>query len=272
MIKKTVIAGTFYPKEKLSLTKMLDNFFSNTVKNTADFNPKKLFAIIAPHAGYYFSGQTAANIYHVVKQYDFKNAVIIAPSHYNASNDFFIGKYDEYETPLGEIKTNQQMINKLQSKKGFFFDQSVDLREHSLEIHLPFLKYIKPHIQILPIIFVRQNFINAKILSEYLSDFINEDTLFIISTDLSHFYKSTVAEKMDKKLIGHIKNFNIEKLEDDFSNKKIEACGFGGILTLLHLIKNLDSVEIGNIQYTHSGHASNDFKQVVGYFSCGFYK
>ena len=282
MIKNTVLAGTFYPKEETTLTKMLDKFFSNKEGNISLPKEKKLFAIIAPHAGYNFSGATAAQIYQVVRHYDFKNAVIIAPSHYSSSCDFFLGKYTGYETPLGVIQTNSNMIEKLKSKKGFYFDQSVDMREHSLEIHLPFLKYINPEMKILPIIFVKQNFNNAKVLSDYLIDILDEETLLIISSDLSHFYKAKIAEEMDKRLIDHIQNFDIEGLQEDLTNKKVEACGFGGILTLLHLIKNyqnnpnnngnVTSIEIDNINYTHSGLTSGDIKQVVGYLSCGFYK
>ena len=272
MVKKTVIAGTFYPKEAPALTKMLDKFFRKAEEKIYEPKEKKLFAIIAPHAGYVFSGQIAANIYNVVKQYQFKNAVIIAPSHYSNCCDFFIGKYDTYETPIGEIKTNKNMISKLMSKKGFAFDQSVDLREHSLEIHFPFLRYIHPEIKVVPIIFVKQGAVNAKILSDYLKDILDDDTLLIISTDLSHFHKAAIAETKDKVLIECVRKFDPEALQENLSSKKAEACGYGGLLTLLHLINTYEGVEIDNIQYTHSGYVSQDFKQVVGYLSCGFYK
>ena len=272
MVKKTVLAGTFYPKEKPALTKMLDKFFLKASEIQYEENEKKLFAIIAPHAGYVFSGQIAAHIYNVVRKHKFKNAIIIAPSHYSNCCEYFIGKYDTYETPIGDVKTNKTMIGKLQNKKGFAFDQSVDLREHSLEIHFPFLRYIDPELRVVPIIFVKQNNTNAKLLAEHIKDLLDDDTLLIISTDLSHFHKSTIAETKDGLLIENLKNIDTEGFLENLSAKKIEACGYGGLLTLLHTLKNYETAEIGNIQYTHSGYTSNDFKQVVGYLSCAFYR
>jgi len=271
MIKQSIVAGTFYPKEKAALVKVLGDFFEKAKGTNHLHEHKRLFAIVVPHAGYVFSGQTAADIYSIAMKYDYKNAVIVTPSHYSNNIDFFVGKYDAYETPLGITYTNKEMVNKLLSKKGFYFDQMVDLREHSLDVHIPFLQYINPMLQILPIIFVKQNISNAKLLSGILKEFLNNETLLIISTDLSHFHKSTVAEEKDKLLIENIRNFDLEALLENLAQNKIEACGIGGIMTLLHLLKSYESVEIGNIKYTHSGYTSKDFKQVVGYFSCGFY-
>ena len=272
MIKKPIIEGTFYPKEKQRLVKMLDEFFQKAEENKFEVKAKKLFAIIAPHAGYVFSGQTAVNIYQMVKKYEYKTAIIVAPSHYSTVCEFFVGNYEAIETPFGLMQTNQEMIKKLLSKKDFCFDPSVDLREHSLDIHLPILHYIDPDIKVVPILFVKQSNANAKILCDYLKDLINDDTLLIISTDLSHYYKSTVAKQKDSLLIENIKNFDLESLKVNLSKRKVEACGFGGILTLLELLKSYDNVEIDHLSYTHSGMTTNDHKQVVGYLSCGFYK
>jgi len=267
MIKKPVVAGSFYPNEKSALANLI-----NTLVKTPDKVNKKPFAIISPHAGFDYSGKIAGYIYGVVKHYKYKNAIIIAPSHYSNSCDFFIGNYSAYHTPIGDLKTNQETILKLIAKPGFNFNTNIDSKEHSLETQLPFLKYTQPDIKITPIIFVRQTLLNAKRLAAYLQEYLDNETLLVISTDLSHFHNSKEAEVMDNRLIGHIKNTDIDALHVEIANKQIEACGFGGLLTLMFINRNMTNVKIDYINYTHSGNITGDKTKVVGYFSCGFYR
>ena len=268
MIKKPVVSGSFYPDDKNDLINILDT----VVKKPDILNKNKLFAIISPHAGYSYSGQTAGAIYGEAKRFKYKNAIIIAPSHYHNSCDFFIGNYSSYQIPLGNLSTNRDNIQKLIAKPGFSFMTSIDAKEHSLETQLPFLYYINPEIKITPIIFVRQNLLNAKRLADYLLEYLDDETLLVVSTDLSHFHDANKAEAMDSMLIDFIKNNDTDGLFVGISNKVIEACGFGGILTLMFINRALNNVQIDNLTYTHSGNVTNNNDSVVGYFSCGFYK
>jgi AmmeMemoRadiSam system protein B len=268
MIKKTVVAGSFYPNDKNDLLNMLDTLVKVPVK----VNEKKLFAIVSPHAGYDYSGQTAGAIYGVAKQYQYKNAIIIAPSHYNNSCDFFIGNYDFYQTPLGNLRTNKENIQKLIAKPGFSFMTSIDAKEHSLETQLPFLYYLNPEIKITPIIFVRQNLMNAKRLADYLLEFMDDETLLVISTDLSHFHDCKKAELIDNQLISYVKANDTDSLYVNIANKVIEACGYAGIMTLMFINRNISNVTIDNLTYSQSGKVTGDNDRVVGYFSCGYYK
>jgi AmmeMemoRadiSam system protein B len=147
--------------------------------------------------------------------------------------------------------------------------KEIEENEHSLEVQLPFIKYLFPEAKIVPIVFCHQDLANAKLLSEYLKNIFDENTLLVISTDLSHFYNSSTAELKDNSLINLVKNKNLPMLELALKNDSIEACGFAGILTLLHLLP--DKATIENITYTHSGNINGDQKRVVGYFSCGAY-
>jgi AmmeMemoRadiSam system protein B len=268
MIKKSVVAGSFYPDDKNSLNSLLNNF----VKAPKEINHNKMYAMISPHAGFVYSGQTAGSIYGVAKKYNFKNAIIVAPSHYNNSCDFFVGNYDYYQTPLGNLRTNKEIIQKLIAKPGFSFMTSIDAKEHSLETQLPFLYYINPDIKIVPIIFVRQNLLNAKRLADYLLEYITDDTLLVISTDLSHFHNATRAQEMDKALIDFVQNNDSDGLYVSISNKIVEACGFGGILSLLIINRTLKNIQMDCLTYSHSGFTTDDHNSVVGYMSCGFFR
>jgi len=268
MIKRTTVAGGFYPQDKQELHTQITNYFNNAKPSQ---QTKRLFALIAPHAGYMYSGQTAANIYKITQQYQYTTAIIIAPSHHNNHIDFFIGDYNEYETPLGNLQVNTELTQRLLAYPEFRSDRGIDTREHSLEVQLPFLCYINPNIKIVPIIFAKQTKENAQKLAEYLSTIYSEDTLIIVSTDLSHFHSASTAEHKDSLLIENIKDFEIEGLYRNLANRSCEACGYGGILTLLYIARTMQGVEIDDVSYTHSGKVTNDNSQVVGYLSCGFY-
>jgi len=262
MIKQSVVSGAFYPDDSKELKQMIDLFFLNA-ESTKELKP---FAVIVPHAGYVYSGQTAAHVYKIVQQFTYNDAIIIAPSHHANHINYFIGDYEGYETPFGELKTNLIKIKHLLKNQEFKFDRVVDLKEHSLEVQLPFLHYINPEIKLIPIIFCQQNLPNAKKLSRYLNEIIDKDTLLIISTDLSHYHPAKIAEEKDLKLIDFIKNEDINGFYKAIANRECEACGFGGLLTLLHMMELFPHSHIDNSFYTHSGKAYGDNSRVVGYW------
>jgi len=147
MIKSPNVADQFYPGDKQQLTQMLDGFFAN-IKKEKKF--KNLKAIVAPHAGYIYSGQVAAYSYQVLKEHleEIKDKditfVIMAPSHYEYFEGVSIGLYDAFETPLGRISVDKELGKKLidSHPKYFSFNEAAYEQEHALEVQLPFLQYI----------------------------------------------------------------------------------------------------------------------------------
>jgi hypothetical protein len=266
MIKQSVVSGSFYPSEQNDLQSILDDLFSSLDSKKSSGKPR---AMIAPHAGLIFSGQNAAHIYSVVKGLNYTRAIIVAPSHRHTHIDFFIGDYQGYETPLGKLKTDRVTIDKLLTTTDFIYDERVDAREHSLEMQLPFIKYLFPEIGIVPIIFCKQNLPNAIKLKDHLVDLLDDDTLLIISTDLSHFHSARNAEKIDGNLIEMLLSNDIEMMNKSLVNRDCEACGFGGILTFMLIREHLgSSVGLVHLCYSHSGEMNGDYKSVVGYMSC----
>jgi AmmeMemoRadiSam system protein B len=269
MIKTPVVSGSFYQSDKNVLKKTLEVFFLNCEKKKEQYS--KLLGIIAPHAGYMYSGQTAARIYSIAKQYSYKTAIIIAPSHRHNNIDFFVGDYDGYQTPLGILHTDREKIEKLKGHKEFSASRTVDAKEHSLEVQLPFLYYTFPDIKIVPIIFCKQSLQNIKKLSKILREIYTDDTLIIISSDLSHFHNNVFAESKDRLFIDLVEKKDFVGLYDALISRECEACGFGGVLTLLDFLFPFGEVKVDDVFYTHSGQITNDDSSVVGYFSCGFY-
>jgi hypothetical protein len=265
MLKEPVVAGSFYPADSTDLIAILDDLFSLAENKKSSKKPR---AIIAPHAGLIFSGQSAAQIYSIVAGLSYERAIIIAPSHRHTHIDFFIGDYEGYQTPLGVLKTDRDIVEKLIATKAFIYDERVDAREHSLEMQLPFLKYSFPEIEIVPIIFCRQNLENAIKLKDFIVDLLDDDTLLVISTDLSHFHSGSKAEKIDSKLVELLVANDIDGLYGKLVNRECEACGFGGILTFMLLREHLGSTRLEHLCYSHSGEVNGDYKSVVGYMSC----
>ncbi len=271
-IRKSAFAGAFYPGEPGMLKKQIENYLSKAqVKDKYE----KALGIISPHAGYVYSGQCAAYGYKAIEQKDFDLAVIIAPSHNIGGYKFSVGNYDAYETPLGIIPVNKQYVRKILDYPDFEFRPVAHSSEHSLEVQLPFLQVIKSDVEIVPIVLGNQNSKNSLLLSEILSQVFEnrlDKTVFIISSDLSHYYDSETAAEKDNLLAENFQEGLIDNLEQDMHNGKIEACGIGGILFLLHLAKKLKYEKIETLKYTHSGYINNDFSQVVGYLSSIIYR
>ncbi len=271
-IRKAVVAGAFYPGEAGMLRKQVENYLSRV---QIKYNYKNALGIISPHAGYVYSGQCAAYGFKAIARKDFDLAVIIAPSHRVGGYRFSVGDYDDYETPLGIISVHEEYVREILDFPDFEFRPAAHISEHSLEVQLPFLQVIKPDAKIVPVILGNQNGENSLILAEILSKVFKhrlDKTVFIISSDLSHYYDSETAAKKDNLLAEDFQKSLISKMEQDMHNGKIEACGFGGILFLMHLAHKLKYEKVEILKYTHSGFINNDFSQVVGYLSGVIYR
>ncbi|MDP8203005.1 MAG: AmmeMemoRadiSam system protein B [Candidatus Tenebribacter mawsonii] len=272
MNRNPVVAGSFYPGDSSILNKQIEDYLQ---KVNIEIAGNDILGVISPHAGYVYSGKCAAFSFKALQQKDFDVAVIIAPSHRFADFDFSVGDYDEYLTPLGSMKVAKDIVKELKEKYDIGTTYYASNIEHSLEVQLPFLQKIKPDSSIVPILLGRQNKENSKKLAKILVECFKgrfDRTVFIISSDLSHYYESETATAMDKELLINFENMNVDKMGEDFNLGKIEACGMGGILTLMYLAKNLGYNVIKNLDYRNSGEVSGDYNQVVGYLSSCVYK
>ena len=272
MNRNPVVAGSFYPGDSSILKNMINDYLQKAIIKD---DQRDILGVISPHAGYVYSGQCAAFSFKALKKKNFDLAVIIAPSHRFADFDFSLGDYDEYLTPLGGVKVAKKIVNELKNKFNMRTSHYAHNIEHSLEVQLPFLQQIKPDAKIIPILLGEQNPENSKQLAEILSEYFKDrldSTIFIISSDLSHYYNSDIATKMDTRIAENLENLDINKMEEDLQQGKIEACGMGGILTLLYLAKQLNYTGITNLDYRNSGEVSGDYEQVVGYLSSCVYK
>lgn len=265
-------AGSFYPAQSDELNQMLKLLIS---KADTQPTPNKCLGIIVPHAGYIYSGLCAAHGYNYISKRKIKQIILIAPSHQGAYSPFSLCNYDQFDCVRGFQPIHHEHVSALMKNPVFTFDPSIDKREHSLEVQLPFINYFFPDVPVLPIIFNFQNLKNAILLKELLFPIINEqpdDTLIIISSDLSHFHSAENAELMDQQFISYILKHDTQSLSDSVQNRETEACGFGGIMTMIELAKAFNYSHCQLLNYTHSGYQSGDMRRVVGYCTISFEK
>jgi hypothetical protein len=252
-IRKPFVAGSFYPREKEKLKEMIGDFLKGVKKTDV----KNLKGLIVPHAGYVFSGRTAAYGYKLLEGLDNVRVILIGPSHFYPFYGVLFCEHDYWETPLGLVK-----VEKIKNK-DFVFVPEYDEQEHSLEVQVPFLQVVLKNFRVVPILIGE---FEPERLAKYLAKLIDKDTIVVASSDLSHYYSYERAKEIDKYA-----NFYIPRLDIKNVDSKVEACGKLGILTLMHLAK-MKGWKGKKLYYENSGDIISDKDSVVGYGCYAFYE
>ncbi len=253
IIKECTLAGSFFPAEKEELNTMVDNFLNNAENK----NYQNIKAIVVPHAGLIYSGQTAAYAYKQLENKNINKIILIGPTHHQYTDKLTFMHADYWNTPLGEIELDNKSIYELEKNPDFtFFDQAF-IEENSLETQLPFIKKILPQAKLIPIAVGILNNGQIQSASASLLNIIDENTILIISTDLSHYHPQEEAQKIDKICLDSIKNLEFDS--------ECEACGEVGLKILFQTAQKLNwQAEV--LDYSHSGEITGDV-EVVGYAS-----
>ena len=258
-IRKPAVAGTFYPANKNQLKEMIDKYLSEI---KIDKNEKrKLKALIVPHAGYIYSGPIAASGFVLLKNKNFKKTIIIGPSHYVHLKKASIPQVEYYETPIGLVKLSN-LSKKLLNENCFDYIAEAHTKEHCLEIEIPFLQTVMKETEIIPIV-TGQSQINE--ITDSLINNIDQDTLIIVSSDLSHFHSYNDAIKLDNQCINCILKMDFNKIYNQ------EACGLFPIIILMN-IANHFNWEAKLLDLRNSGDTAGSKDSVVGYASIAFYE
>ncbi len=272
-IRKPAVAGMFYPNDKIELLENLQMLFQQADNIKSIPVSSEIKGIIAPHAGFIYSGKTAAKAYSYLKNSNIYKVIIISPSHREYFPGISIYDGDFYETPLGEIKINEEIRKELTFRSKFIFEGEFGHKqEHALEVQLPFLQFVlQNEFELIPIVMGDQKDGYVDELAKLLSKIDLQNVLIIASSDLSHYYSQKDAEFLDSRVEKHIKEFNIKQLINDNNRKLVEACGIGPIISLMKTMQNVGITNSEVVYRTNSGKTSLDFHQVVGYLSAVFF-
>jgi AmmeMemoRadiSam system protein B len=268
-VRPAQVAGHFYPSNPDKLRKDI-TLFLDVTKPKEKF--ERIFGIVAPHAGYVYSGKTAAHAYNLLIGKKYKRVVIISPSHSEYFPGISIFEGDAYETPLGLLKVDKEFREKLLTDDEIIFKgYEGHRREHALEVQLPFLQAVLQDFKIVPIVMGDQSKRNVDILAKKIAETANDETLIVASSDLSHFYSKSQADKLDSVVEKRVRDFDFEALQTDLDTRTCEACGGGPILALMKAA-NLKNITHSTVLHRcDSGDVTGDNSEVVGYLSAVFY-
>lgn len=267
--RKSAVAGYFYPSDPDELKKSIELFLNNS---NPLIRPKNVFGLVSPHAGYTYSGQTAAYSYTLLKDKNIETVVIISPSHREYFTGISIYDGDAYITPLGFVPLNIPMSEKLTESSNFIFRADKGHgNEHAIEVQLPFLQSVLKDFEIVPIVMGDQNKQFITELSNKLAEVIDEKTIIIASSDLSHYHPKPKAYELDSIIERRIIDFEYDKLYHDLEKGRCEACGGGPIIAMMQAAKLFNKTKAAVLHRSDSGDSSGDEKQVVGYLSAAVY-
>lgn len=253
-IRKAVFSGGWYNGNSKELAAEIKEYLDKV--NSINKNVR---AIIVPHAGYMFSGQVAAHSYKQIPS-DTKKVFVLGTSHRYYLQGVCAGDYDYLETPLGNVRVSEDVKNILK-EKHFTFIPEADKNEHSIEIELPFLKYILGDFEIIPLLV---GAINYRELAGVLSKFTDDNSLIVVSVDLSHFHSYNEAKRLDEFTINAITSLDTDKISD------AEIDSPYAVLGVMELARQ-KNWNVKLLEYKNSGDVTGDLSRVVGYASIVFY-
>jgi MEMO1 family protein len=267
-VRPAQVAGYFYPADPDKLKKEI-RLLLDVTKPKEKF--ENIFGIVSPHAGYVYSGKTAAHAYNLLIGKKYNRVVIISPSHSEYFPGISVFEGDAYETPLGILKVDKEFRQKLLTDDVIFAGYEGHKREHALEVQLPFLQSVLKDFKIIPIVMGDQSKRNIDLLAKRLAENSDDKTLIVASSDLSHFYNKSQAEKLDSIVEKRVREFDFDTLQIDLETHTCEACG-GGLIVTLMKAANLKNIKHSVVLHrSDSGDVTGDHKEVVGYLSAVFY-
>ena len=269
-IRRCAVCGLFYPADpevlKRDITALLANVERKRIEGT-------IRGLISPHAGYRYSGSTAAYGFALLAGAKYKTVVIVSPSHREYFDGVSVYAGDAYSTPLGTVTVDDTLRESLLRACHVVTASDVGHgEEHAVEVQLPFLQHVLPVFSLLPIVIGHQSAEYCFALGEALGSIVrDEKVLLLASTDLSHYYPSNVADELDRVMIDDVERFDYNRLMADLEEGKTEACGGGPTVAVMAALQKLGARNMEILHHCNSGDVTGDTRSVVGYLSAVAY-
>ncbi len=268
-IRQPAVAGQFYPASPDELRHMINDDLAQAEVPPLSGN---LIALVAPHAGYIYSGKVAAHSYALLKGKKYDRVVVIAPSHYEAFPFVSVYDGDAYATPLGNVPVDKEFAAKLAKSSSLIqlssrgHTPAQEQGEHALEVQLPFLQTVLGDFKLVPIVMGDQNYEIERALGLSLAKLLKgTNTLIVASSDLSHFHTYDQASAMDHKTLNAISEWDYLSLSQNFERRIWEACGGGPIVSTMIAAERLGANQAKILKYANTGDVTGDHSRVVGY-------
>lgn len=252
-IKQAAVAGLFYPDDPAELRQMIRQLLDQA--SVAADPPK---ALIAPHAGYIYSGAVAASAYATLTQasYRIKRVILLGPAHRVHLKGIAVSRADQFATPLGMVAIDRELRQRLSRFPHVRINEQAFAQEHSIEVHLPFLQSVLHQFSLLPLV-VGDATVDqvAEILQEVWG---GDETLIVVSSDLSHYHDYATAKLVDEQTSKFIQSLQFDKFGPD------RACGSRPIHGLLQVARQ-KNMQLEILDVRNSGDTAGNRDRVVGY-------
>jgi AmmeMemoRadiSam system protein B len=280
-------AGSWYKDDPSLLAKEIGGYLSKSEKLD---QYQSLKSIIVPHAGYRFCGPTAGKSFININPSNYDRVVILGPSHHQYFQACGLTPFDSFETPFGDVNVDTKTINKLLGNTNLFFtlSETTDVKEHSIEMEMPFLKYIfdKKDFSLIPIMVGHNDFLTNTEIGKALYDLYEDPkTLFVISSDFCHWGRNfgftyynkqydniwESTQDLDKQALDIISEMNSAKLDEYFKKTRNTICGRNPITIVLSIIEKYKKnhadkkISFDTVGYSQSNKVKTMFETSVSY-------
>ncbi len=280
MVRYPIAAGMFYPADPNELIEMIEHCYLQPLGPGLLPSKKGIFekpvGLVCPHAGYPYSGPVAAYSYEALSKRVDNNitVVILGPNHTGLGSGVSTMN-DIWRTPLGDVEPDIEFIDRLWKECDVLdLDETAHIREHSIEVQLPFLQHLEllniAKFKIVPISMMMQDYETAADVGYFIAKIareLNKKVVIIASSDFSHYEPQEVASKKDAIVMKDILNMNEEELFTDVASNNISMCGCGPVIAMIKAMKLLGAKNSRLLSYSTSGDVTGDYSSVVGYGS-----
>jgi AmmeMemoRadiSam system protein B/AmmeMemoRadiSam system protein A len=268
-IRKSVCAGSWYDNKPEALSRQLERYLLQAETNAPT---EGIVGLIAPHAGYVYSGPIAAFSYRLVFGKDYDTVIIIGTAHRYGFRGCSIYLQGGYETPFGVAEIDETLASEISKSSGFKFIPKAHTQEHSVEMQLPFVQKVLPGAKIVPIVMGTPS---KKTISSLVEAFVKtlsgKKVLIVASTDLSHFFPKGKANAVDKETLALIESLDTDIILKKMGRGENIMCGGGPVAAVLLYAKKMGNPKVETLKYADSSQVGGDEARVVGYVAAAVY-
>lgn len=278
-VRLPAVAGAFYPGDPATLAHLIDGYLAEAVR----LEPEPSI-LIAPHAGYVYSGGVAAHSFKQAFERDYARVIVLGFNHQlsYAFDGAAVWTEGAWRTPLGDVPIDADFASVLLATSPVFFaNQNYHLEEHSLEVEVPFIQRVLPGVPIVPISIGRPTLENVRTISDALASVmhVHPKTLVVVSTDLSHYPRYADATQIDHSSVQAVLSLDVlaleawdeEAMSSRTANLHTTMCGKGPVMVAMMLARAIGAERVRLIKYANSGDVPDgELGRVVGYAAIEF--
>jgi AmmeMemoRadiSam system protein B len=271
-VRRPVVAGAFYPAQPDRLRQQIEQCFSHQLGPGRlpgeTHTERTINAVVCPHAGYVYSGSAAAHCYlALAEQEKPETIIVVGPNHTGWGTPVSMMGEGSWETPLGRVPLDTAVAKTIFEQSEIIdYDHTAFLREHSVEVQVPFLQYIYGDFKLVPICMGHQDLETSREVGKAIHRATKDkNTLVIASTDLTHQEPRESANRKDRLVIDAILEMDEEKLQRVVREHRITTCGYGPVSAALVASKLAGASRAELLSYYTSGDIIGDHSAVVGY-------